>query len=86
MVAKVADYEVSDLPERQRVALRVADAYLIGMGRVTSDLRQEAASHLTQEEISEIGILLFKSIQNKVRIALGTDAPLVSIQIVAPAD
>ena len=86
MIAKVQDYESSDLPERQKIALRLADAYLIGMGRVTADLREAATTVLTSEEIFEIGILLFKSMQNKVRIALGTDAPTVSIRVTPPAD
>jgi alkylhydroperoxidase family enzyme len=86
MIAKVWDYESSDLSPRRKTALRLADAYLIGMGHVPDELRREAAAELTPAEIFEIGILLFKSMQNKVRIALGTDAAEVSIQVTAPAD
>jgi len=86
MVAKVADYEASDLPERRKTAIRLADAYVIGMGEVNADLRQAAAEQLTTDEVVDIGVLLFKSIQNKVRIALGTDAPEVSIYVVPPPD
>ncbi|HEY4887370.1 MAG TPA: hypothetical protein VIJ58_02175 [Candidatus Dormibacteraeota bacterium] len=86
MVAKVWDYESSDLSERQKTALRLADAFLIGFGRVPEELRRSAADLLTADEILEIGILLFKSMQNKVRIALGTDAAEVSIVVTAPSD
>jgi hypothetical protein len=85
-VAKVADYESSDLPERQKVAIRLADAYVIGIGRVTPELQRSASTQLTAHEIVEIAVLLFKSSQNKVRIALGTDAPTVAIQVLPPAD
>ena len=82
MVAKVADYEASDLPEKRKIALRLADAYLIGMGEVTPALHHEASEQLTTDEVVEIGVLLFKSMQNKVRVALGTDAPEVSVFVV----
>jgi predicted translin family RNA/ssDNA-binding protein len=86
MVAKVAGYEASDLPERQKTAIRLADAYVIGLGEVTPELRQAAIERLTTDEVIEIAVLLFKSIQNKVRVALGTDAPEISIYVVPPPD
>jgi predicted translin family RNA/ssDNA-binding protein len=82
MVAKVSDYEASDLPAKRKTALRLADAYLLGMGEVTTELRREAAGQLTTDEVVEIGVLLFKSMQNKVRVALGTDAAEVSVFVV----
>jgi alkylhydroperoxidase family enzyme len=86
MVSKVWEYERSDLSERQKVALRLADAYVIGMGRVPAPLAAAAAAHLSPAELIEIGVLLFKSAQNKIRIALNTDAPAVSIYVVPPPD
>ena len=86
MVAKVADYEASDLPERQKTAIRLADAYVIGMGEVTPELRQAAGEQLSTDEVVDIAVLLFKSIQNKVRVALSTDAPEVSIYVVPQPD
>jgi hypothetical protein len=86
MIVKVWDYESTDLLDRQKAALRLADAYLIGMGHVPGELRRDAAAELTPDEIFEIGILLFKSMQNKVRVALGTDAATVSIEVAAPPE
>ena len=82
LVAAVADYEASDLSEKRKVALRLADAYLIGMGRVPPALRAQVAEHLTPAEVLDIGLLLCKSIQNKIRIALRTDADEVRIHVV----
>jgi hypothetical protein len=86
MIVKVWDYESTDLLDRQKAALRLADAYLIGMGHVPEELRRDAAAELTPDEIFEIGILLFKSMQNKVRVALGTDAATVSIEVTVPPE
>ena len=86
MVAKVRDYEASDLPERQKAALRLADVYLIGVGAVPEALRVAAAAQFSPDQIFEIGVLLFKSMQNKVRIALGTDAPEISIKVTPPTE
>jgi len=73
LVAKVGDYERTDLTERHKVALRLADAYIIGMGRVSPELAWQARREYTDVELVDIGVMLFRSSANKVRVALATD-------------
>lgn len=73
-VAQVWDYESGTLPERQKMALRLADAFVIGMGQVPADLAKEARRLLSEDEISEVGIAMFRFSLNKVRVAMHTDA------------
>jgi hypothetical protein len=82
LVGKVHDYERSDLPERQKVALRLADAFILGMGRVPAPLGQAAAQQFSAAELVEIALLLFKTSQNKVRVALGVDAQEVRVRVI----
>jgi hypothetical protein len=73
LVAKVSDYERTDLDERHKVALRLADAYIIDMGRVSPELARQARWEFTDVELVDIGVMLFRASANKVRVALGTD-------------
>ena len=45
MLAKVDDYEHSDLSAEQRAALRLADAYLIAPAAMTDEMRADVAAH-----------------------------------------
>jgi alkylhydroperoxidase family enzyme len=73
LVAKVGDYERTDLTERHKVALRLADAYIIGMGQVSPELARQARREYTDVELVDIGVMLFRASANKVRVALATD-------------
>lgn len=75
LAARVEDYERSDLPERQKVALRLADAFILGGGRVGVELARAAREQLSRAEIADIAVLLFRASQNKIRVALGIDGP-----------
>jgi hypothetical protein len=75
MVASVSDYENSDMPERQKVALRLVDAFIVGYGDVPDDLAVAARVHFDDEELLEIGLRVFTASTNKVLIALGVDDP-----------
>ena len=57
LVAKLADYESSDLPERTKAALRLADA-LSGDRRASVDAAFMAAlrEHFTDEQILDLGM------------------------------
>jgi len=79
-VAQVWNYEAGTLPERQKMALRLADAFVIGMGQVSSDLSLQARRYLSEDEIMEIGIAMFRFSLNKVRVAMHTDAEEFSIK------
>lgn len=80
LVRKVQGIPAADLTERHLVALRLADAYIIGMGQVTSDLATEARRLFSAAELVDIGVMLFRSSSNKVRVALATDHVEVTIR------
>jgi len=74
MAAKVDRYETSDLPERHKVALRVADAMMTQPGSITPELRRTAYEHFTREELREMTLDVMKWNYQKVPVALGIDA------------
>jgi AhpD family alkylhydroperoxidase len=75
MVADLrGDYEKSELlSERQKVALRLVDAFILGFGHVPEDVARAANAHYTQDEIFEIGLKVFTSSTNKISISLASD-------------
>jgi AhpD family alkylhydroperoxidase len=79
-VSKVWDYESSDLPERQKMALRLADAFIVDMGAVRPELAVAAREQLSEAEIVEVGLAMFRFSLNKVRVAMHTDAEEFSIK------
>ena len=74
MAAKVDRYETSDLPERHKVALRLADAMMTQPGSITAELRGEAYEHFSQAEVLELTLDVMKWNYQKVPVALGIDA------------
>jgi alkylhydroperoxidase family enzyme len=73
MLAKVDDYERSDLPPGQRAALRLADAYLIAPAAMTDAVRADVATHLTSEQIVEVVLKVMGFSSDKAMVALGID-------------
>ena len=59
LVAKLADYEASDLPERTKAALRLADA-LSGEHHPTVDgaFMSALREHFTDEQILDLGMTI----------------------------
>ena len=56
LVAKLADYERSDLPERTKAALRLADRLASASPSVDDALYAELKRHLTDDEILDLGM------------------------------
>jgi len=57
-VAKLADYEASDLPERTKAALRLADR-LTGESPTVDEMFYEALrSHFSDEQILDLGMTI----------------------------
>src|SRR5829696_6459903 len=54
MAAKVARYEASDLPERAKVALRLADAVIIDPSTADRALAAQVHEHFSEEQIAEL--------------------------------
>jgi hypothetical protein len=75
MVADVfGDYENSSLlTDRLKVALRLADAFILGFGNVPAELARSAHACFSDTELRDIGLRLFSASSNKAGIALGTD-------------
>ena len=74
MAAKVDRYESSDLPDRHKVALRIADAMMSLPGSITAELRREAHEQFSHEELLELTLDVMKWNYQKVPVALGIDA------------
>jgi len=56
VVAKLADYERSDLPERTKAALRLADRLAGASPTVDDDFYEELKVHLSDDEILDLGM------------------------------
>jgi alkylhydroperoxidase family enzyme len=58
MMAKVEDYETSDLPERTKVALRLADRLTGEQPKVDPELHAQLKAHFTDDQITDLGMTL----------------------------
>jgi alkylhydroperoxidase family enzyme len=58
LVAKVADYERSDLPARTKAALRLADRLAGERPVVDAELHAELKRHFTDDELIDLGMTL----------------------------
>jgi len=56
VVAKLADYEASDLPERTKAALRLADRLAGANPTIDPDFYGELRRHLSDDEILDLGM------------------------------
>ena len=72
-LAMVQSYETSDLSERHKVVLRLADAHLFG--HVPASLPDQVAAYLTPEEALDVVLLVAKCSYQKSLVALGLDSP-----------
>jgi AhpD family alkylhydroperoxidase len=70
---KAQSYETSDLSERHKVVLRLADAHIFGS--VPASLPDQVAAHLTPEEALDVVLIVAKCSYQKSLVALALDAP-----------
>ena len=56
LVAKLADYEASDLPERTKVALRFADRMTGPTPSIDPALHEALRRHFTDDQILDLGM------------------------------
>src|SRR5262249_59425394 len=73
VAAKVDRSGASDLAERHKVGLRLADALMTLPGSISAELREEARRHFTAEQVLELTLDVMKWNYQKVSVALGTD-------------
>ena len=72
-IEKVKAYEASDLSERQKVALRFADAIMTQPGQIDEELRSGLFTHFTREQIIELTVDVMKWNYQKIPVALRND-------------
>ena len=58
LVAKLADYEASDLPERTKAALRLADRLTADNPTVDETFYAQLRSHFSDEQILDLGMTI----------------------------
>ena len=58
LVAKLADYEASDLPERTKMALRFADVMTSPSPMVDDAFHAELRTHFTDDQILDLGMTI----------------------------
>jgi alkylhydroperoxidase family enzyme len=58
LVDKLQDYEASDLPERTKVALRLADRLAGEQPRVDAALHAQLKQHFTDDQLIDLGMTL----------------------------
>ena len=71
MAAKVANYEHEDLPAPMKAALRLADAWLSAPSAISRELIEEVRTHLTQDQVVDLIMELWKNSRNKMYVAFG---------------
>lgn len=74
MAAKVDRHRGSDLNEKQKAALELADALMTMPGAIDDRLRFTLRAHFTHEELLELTLDVMKWSSQKIAVALGTDA------------
>ena len=73
MTAKIERYESSDLPERHKIALRLADAVMTMPAQISDELKAQLHAEFTDEELLELTLDIMKWNYQKVPVALRTD-------------
>jgi alkylhydroperoxidase family enzyme len=73
-----ADADTASRPERERVALELADLLVTQPTLIDDDLVARVHVRLTPAEITELVLDVVRNAANKIAVALGGDAPVVS--------
>jgi AhpD family alkylhydroperoxidase len=73
MVASLARFETSNLPERIKAALRITSAVAHNPAMLTDDIWNGALAHFTEREVVDIVLLSMHTTSSKVTITLGLD-------------
>lgn len=75
MVAKLDHYEQSDLPDRHKLALRLADALMTQPRELPAQLASDLRAAFSDEELLELTLDVMKWNYQKVPVTLRTDVP-----------
>ena len=58
LVAKLVDYEASDLPERTKAALRLADRLTSPSPSIEAEFHEELKRHFSDDQILDLGMTI----------------------------
>ena len=81
MIAEIEHYERSDLAERHKLALRLADAVMRQPNDLSPEFVRDLHAEFSNEELLELTLDIMKWNYQKVPVALRTDVPLSLIHI-----
>ncbi len=73
-----ADAQLATRPDREQVALDLADLLVTQPGLIDDELVARAQRLLTPAELTELVLDVVRNAANKIAVALGGDAPVVS--------
>lgn len=73
--SKVTAYEDSDLDDRHKVALRLADAYMTVPGLIDEELSAQVRREFTDSQVTEILLDIIAWTQQKPLVSLALDIP-----------
>ena len=76
MVAETLRYDESWLPDRDKAALQLADAFITNPARIDGDLRRRVRRHLSAREVVELTFDVIAWSKQKIPVALALDAPV----------
>lgn len=75
---EIDDYEHARFDDRQKVALRLTDALVTQPKSIDTALAASVREHFSTEEIVEIVLDVVRNAANKIAVAFGGDAPVVT--------
>ncbi len=81
LLAQVDFYESSDLPEDQKLLLRLTDAFLSSPSEVSPQLQEELSEHFTPAQIVDLLLHLIQWSRDKAMVALSLELDEVRHQI-----
>ena len=73
--SKVTAYEDSDLDDRHKVALRLADAYMTVPGLIAEELSAQVRREFTDSQVTEMLLDIIAWTQQKPLVSLALDIP-----------
>jgi hypothetical protein len=76
-IAKIDRYEQSDLSDRHKAALRMADALMTRPGDLADHVVADLKHHFTDEQLIELTLDVMKWNYQKVSVVLGIDVEVV---------
>lgn len=81
MMQGVREYEHAELTERQKIAIRFADAYLLHPSELSHELREAVQDNFSTVEVLELVLRLTHNTINRFNSAMNTHREVDGIQV-----